>query len=299
MTEELRLEMVARQTEIGNLSDRLAERTAGEQSVVAARDGLADELAAERARLAGEQARLQALEAGFDVLQTERTGRLADLERRAAEVRSLEAAIASERTGRQELAAEVDGIRADRARLVAELAERGSEIARLTAELGDSGRRHDELVARLEAAETELGATQLQGRVAAAAGGAGGDNLRKALAATEAEKGELALRLAALEDDLGALRAENADLRRVAGAEWESDREESRRLRERLNEIAAGVVRLTQSLEGNGGAAKDDDGPGAPIPLAPVAQTYDRGALTMPCRRPLQQRVSRHQGTEQ
>jgi regulator of replication initiation timing len=81
MTEELRLEMVARQTEIGNLSDRLAEKTTAEQTVTAARDGLAGELAAERTRLAEEQARLQALEAGFDVLQTERTGRIADLER--------------------------------------------------------------------------------------------------------------------------------------------------------------------------------------------------------------------------
>ena len=285
MTEELRLEMVARQTEIGNLSDRLAEKTTAEQTVTAARDGLAGELAAERTRLAEEQARLQALEAGFDVLQTERTGRIADLERRAAEIRSLEAGIASERSGRQALAAEADGIRADRARLVAELAERGNEIARLTAELGDSGRRHDELVARLEAAEAGLAAPQSEGRVAAGAGGigdgAGGDNLRKALAATEAEKGELALRLAALEDDLDALRAENADLRRVAGAEWESDREESRRLRERLNEIAAGVVRLTQSLEGNGGAAKDaDDGPPAPIPLAPVQRAVSPGGET-------------------
>ena len=44
-----------------------------------------------------------------------------------------------------------------------------------------------------------------------------GDNVRKAIAATEAHNTELNRRLAAMEDDFAALRAENADLRRVAG----------------------------------------------------------------------------------
>ena len=265
MTEELRLEMVARQTEIGNLSDRLAERTAAEQTAIAARDGLAAELAADRQSLAEEQKRREALEASFEVLQTERAGRLADLERRTAEMRILETELAAERTRREALAAEAGTIRADHARLVAELAERGDQIARLTAELADAIDRRDDLGARLEASEAD----HARARTEAAAGG---DNLRKALTATEAEKSELALRLAALEDDLDALRAENAELRRVAGAEWESDREDSRRLRERLNEIAAGVVRITRTLEGGGNdtPAPEDDGSASPIPLTTV-----------------------------
>jgi chromosome segregation ATPase len=135
--------------------------------------------------------------------------------------------------------------------------------------LGEATQRQNDLAERLDAAATDLAAARSAAEVAAEAV-AGGDNLRKALAATEAEKGELALRLAALEDDLDALRAENAELRRVAGAEWESDREEGRRLRERLGEIAAGVVRLTQSLEGIGGSASDAASPATPTPLAPV-----------------------------
>ena len=88
-----------------------------------------------------------------------------------------------------------------------------------------------------------------------------GDNFRKAMAATESEKADLALRLAAMEDDYAALRAENTELRRVAGAEWESEREENRRLRERLNEMAANVVRLTQAMAAEAPAASASTSP--------------------------------------
>jgi chromosome segregation ATPase len=259
MSEELRLEMVARQTEIANLSDKVTERTAAEAAAAGARDRIAADLSAERQQIAATRERITILEASLSVLQTERVGRLADLERRTTELRALEAEIAGERSKRATLETEVDGIRADRARLVAELAERGNEIARLTSELGDAARRQDAL-----AAELDGGAVGLEG-----------DNLRKALAATEAEKDELGRRLAAAEDDLDALRAENIELRRVAGAEWESDREENRRLRERLNEIAAGVVRLTQSLEADGDAAKSqsEHGTVTPIPLPSAPRT--------------------------
>lgn len=272
MTEELRLEMVARQTEIANLSDKLTERTAAELATAGARDRVAADLAAEQEEMTAARKRIETLEAGLAVLQTERTGRMADLERRAGELRALEAEIAAERARRETLASEADGIKADRDRLVVELTERGNEIEWLTAELGKTIREQDDLVARLDAAEADLARAHAEAK-AAAGTGLEGDNLRKALAATEAEKEDLGRRLAALEDDVDALRAENAELRGVAGAEWESDREENRRLRERLNEIAAGVVRLTQSLEANGDALPSDDPRGGgvtPIPLPPA-----------------------------
>lgn len=270
MSEELRLEMVARQTEITNLSVALADHTATERAMAGERDGLAAELAAERATLAGEEARLEALEASFAVLQTERTGRLAELERRAAEVKSLEAELASERAAREALAAEADGVRADRARLVAELSERGAEIARLSAGLNETMRHRDTLMERLEAAGLPL---PEMGEAMAQAGPAGeGDNLRKALAATEAQNTELAERVSAMEQDLDALRTENAELRRVAGGAWESDREENRQLRERLEEIAAGVVRLTQSAESNGNGNRAPAASSPPVEPIPMPQ---------------------------
>ena len=271
MPEELRLEMVARQTEIANLADSLAERSAAELATAAARDQLAQDLNAERERLAAEAARLDGLQASLAALQGERSTLLAEVERlvaeleqRGAEVRTFEAAMETAQVTRQALMADVENVRADRARLAAELAERGQEIARLTAALEDTARHREESGAGMEGASSEIA----------------GDNLRKALSAAEAQNSELGLRLAALEDDLAALRAENADLRRVAGAEWESEREDNRRLRERLNEIAAGVVRLTQTLETNGGEPHEGDAGTRPIPLTSIQRNAPAAPAT-------------------
>ena len=269
MTEELRLEMVARQTEIGNLSDSLRERSAAELAAASARDQLANDLAEEGQRLAAESSRLATLQASLDALQTDRTSQIAELEllaaelaRRTAEAGTFEAAMATAVATRQALAADVENVRADRARLAVELSERSKDIARLTNELNQVVRLRNELHGQVEAST----ASAVERRDEAA-----GDNLRKALSATAAEKDELALRLAALEDDIDALRAENTELRGVAGAEWESEREDSRRLRERLNEIAAGVVRLTQTLDSKGGNSPTEEiGGTRPIPLASV-----------------------------
>ncbi len=55
MSEEQRLELVARATEIGNLTDTLAAITASEAETAATRDRLTAELDAARARLAEEE----------------------------------------------------------------------------------------------------------------------------------------------------------------------------------------------------------------------------------------------------
>jgi hypothetical protein len=170
----------------------------------------------------------------------------------------------------------------ERARLAGEVTLRSTEIAALNEKLALGIARQAEMQQRLAAKETAL--TKAQVEAAAfhhryeAAVMSEGDNYRKAMTATESEKAELALRLAALEDDYAALRAENTELRRVAGAEWESDREESRRLRERLNEIAAGVVRLTQTTgddtaEGNGRKAEPPAVPRQAGPASPAEPT--------------------------
>lgn len=242
MTEELRLEMVARQTEIGNLSDALAEKAAAEQLAAARHQQIVAALDAEQAQGADGRKRIDGLEAGLAALQIERTGRMADLERRAAEVRALEEQLAASRSNRDALAEESARIAADRDRLVSELAERVREVAALTARMGSAGQA-DDIVAD-------------------------GDNLRKALAAAEAEKEELVRRVAMLEGSVEALRGENTELQRIAGADWESERDENRRLRERLNEIAASVEQLARSGEANTDAAPEPPrGTPAAVPL--------------------------------
>ena len=323
MTEELRLELVARNTEIGNLTDSLAHLTTSDAASAAARDRLVAELSLERDRLVAEQKRADGLAAGLAALQAERIGRIADLERNAGDLKALDAAVAAERarsstlaqeigalkalereiaekhTTRAHLADEIEAIKDERTALAGELAARGGQIAELNARVRAETTRQEDLAARLQASVAALDAAQ---RATAALNEhhhadatAEGDNVRKALAATESEKASLTLRVAALEDDYAALRAENTELRRVAGAEWESEREENRRLRERLNEIAMGVVRLTQSMESGAPPEAPHTGPTEVAP-PPLAETEpDEGRTTLADRlRAVQRAGTRH-----
>jgi chromosome segregation ATPase len=287
MTEEQRLELVARATEIVNLTNSLAGAMASDATTAEARDKLSNDLGLERDRLIAEQRRSDGLAAGLAALQAERLSRIADLERNAADIQTLGVTAASERTRattlaaevaalkeleheiaeeravRTRLAAEIDATKAERLRIADELAERARQIAELNARILAETTHREEFAARLQASEAALAtaeaATAALHQHHQADIMAEGDNFRKATAAAQAEKENLALRVAALEDDYAALRAENTELRHVAGAEWESEREENRRLRERLAEIAMSVVRLTQYLETGGAPATSSD----------------------------------------
>ncbi len=228
LTEEQKMELVARETTIGNLNDSLATSKAAEAQTGLARDGLAANLAEEQARLAAEQRRAAGLEARITAFEAERVDRLATLERRSAEVKTLQAELAAERVRRESVAAEIAQLEAERTDRLRELTRRSEEVDRLKAEMQRS------------AADTRE-----------AAGRPGeGDNIGKAITALEAEKGELAARLASLEDDHAALRAENAELRRTGGANWDAERAADQRLRERLSEVATTVVMMARSSEG-------------------------------------------------
>jgi hypothetical protein len=75
----------------------------------------------------------------------------------------------------------------------------------------------------------------------------------------EAERSTLAERLTRIEEEASQLRNENAELRRVAGPDWESERLENGRLREKLAAIAANVVRMAEATHG----APANEAPGA------------------------------------
>jgi predicted nucleic acid-binding Zn-ribbon protein len=322
MTEEQRLELVARATEIGNVTDSLVGMIASNAATAATRDRLTAELALERDRLVAEQKRADGLAAGLAALQAERMGRIADLERNAGDLKALDAAIVAERARsatlaqeiatlkalekeiaeehapRARLASEIEGIKAERAALAGELAARGGQIAELNARVQAETARQEDLTARLQASAATLDAAQ---RATAALGErhqadamAEGDNFRKAMAATESEKASMALRVAALEDDYAALRTENTELRRVAGAEWESEREENRRLRERLNEIAMGVVRLTQSLDSGTPAPTPHNDPAEATPSVAVTEPDESGTTLADRLRAVQRARTRH-----
>jgi chromosome segregation ATPase len=221
LTEEQRLELIARDTAIGNLHDQLDASRTLEAQIAAARDEVATALEVEKAAFAAERLRGQGLEARIAAFGVERTDRMAALERRSAEISAMEAELAGARTEREALTATVAALEAERAGRLAEIARRTEEIARLR-----------------EGALTEDGGTPVAANDA-------GDNMRKAIESIEAEKSSLEARLAALEADHAVVLTENADLRRTAanGSETQAADEQ---IRERLAEIAAHVLRLTQ-----------------------------------------------------
>jgi hypothetical protein len=156
LTEEQRLELVARDTTIGNLKDALAELQAAVAATGATRDRLSRDLAAQRQSGVEREEEIRTLDAAKAVLEAERADRMAELDRRAAELA----------------------------------------------------------------------------------------DLRAALQAAEADRAQRSV----LAEALASLRAENTELRRASGAEWESEREQNLRLRERLNEIAGHVVQMRETF---------------------------------------------------
>jgi chromosome segregation ATPase len=187
LTEEQRLEILARDTAIGNLQDQLTASRAGEALVAAARDEFAAALAAESAALAAEKSRGRGLEAQIVALGVERADRLAALDRRAGEIRALEAEIAALRAGaaspglaaaandagdnmrkaieameaeKSTLEARLAAIEADHATTLAE----NADLKRLAAQAGDAAAGDAALHARLaEIAENVVRLTRPAG----------------------------------------------------------------------------------------------------------------------------------------
>jgi DNA repair exonuclease SbcCD ATPase subunit len=250
LTEEQKLELVARNTEIGNLNDRLVDAKAVHETLSAERDRLATALAAEQAALAAERRRAENLEASLERIEAERIERLAELERRAAEARELVGELARDRARAEDLAARV-------AELEAERDTRRNEFERRVAEF-----------------EKIADAPPIDGGMVALADG---DNIAKSIAAAEAENAALVARLGKLEADLAGVAAENAELRRMTGADWDIEAENTI-LRQRLTSVAADVLRLTDRMangdthgthagEGGNGHAAEERPRAAPVSL--------------------------------
>jgi chromosome segregation ATPase len=127
-------------------------------------------------------------------------------------------------------------------------------VQELEARLGDQGRllaerdyQVDKLRSDIEVArKTE---TDLRSELATASGRSStvADNFRADIAQLEAQ-------LAAALEERGKLQREIATMKRDAETAWASERVENALLRERINDVAAEVARLTAALEGPGSA---------------------------------------------
>jgi hypothetical protein len=105
LTEEQRLELVARETTIANISDTLLRAQAEAMTVAMDRNRLTDELKSANLTIASREEHNRTLEAARSVLEAERAERVAELDRRAAEIVSLRAELAAMAGHREQIAA--------------------------------------------------------------------------------------------------------------------------------------------------------------------------------------------------
>ena len=324
LTAEQKMELAANATDIANLTDRLNDTSASLATVTAERDRLAASLAAEQSTLAAERRRTINLEASLARIETERTSRLAELERRAAESRDLGGEIARGRARAEGLAARIAELQASREAYPSETPAAAIEDATVNARLAELEAEQSGLRGEIDARNAEIAALQAELAMLNTLTEApplapdqpvDGDNVAKAIAAAEAERAELVERLTRIEATNEALAAENAELRRLTGPDWNIERENSI-LRDRLGQIASDVVRLTQTFnEGdapapaangsNGHRAEEAPRPGAvpvnrptAVPASPSAEAETaQPAETKPLAerlRALQHTAARH-----
>lgn len=211
-SDEQTVELVARGTAIDNLQRDLAAAESGRTAVLAERTAAENQVVALKADLSAEKMRAEALDARIVRLEGESAERAALIDRRDREIADLRAETAAIAAGRDALEGRLGT--AESARVEAE-----AQISRLTLRLEED--RDGPL----------------------------GQDVQKVLAAFQEERAALAERLAALEEERDQVAAENAELRRLAGDDWESERMENALLRERLNDIATDIARLTRNFE--------------------------------------------------
>jgi chromosome segregation ATPase len=145
----------------------------------------------------------------------------------------------------------------------AELLDR--RVHELEARLGDQGRRLAERDYEIERMRGEIETARtvegdLRNELAAANGRVSG-----AAQKFKSDLAQLEAQLAAAVDERSQLHAHIANLKREAESTWASERVENALLRERINDVAAEVARLTAALEG----------PDSPIDALLSASTHD------------------------
>lgn len=211
-SEEQTVELVARGTAIDNLQRDLNAAEAGRAAAVAERATLDAQLLALKAEASSERMKAETLAARIASLESEKHERVGVLDRRDREIAELRAEIAGIAAGREALETRLGS--AESARVEAE-----AQISRLTLRLEED---RDGPVAK---------------------------DVQSVLDSFQEERAALARRLAAAEEERDQVAAENAELRRLAGDDWESERMENALLRERLNDIATDVARLTRTFD--------------------------------------------------
>jgi chromosome segregation ATPase len=170
LSDEQKLELVARNTEIDNLRSQIAAAATLERALQGERNGLLADLDAGRATLAAERMRAEGIEAARAALEAERDALLGELAGRLAELKAVEPEMAAVNARNNELLSEIGGMRVEIGGLKAEidkrgeghkaletrLAERDSRLVSLETDALAAGNRNAGLATDIESLKAEL-----------------------------------------------------------------------------------------------------------------------------------------------
>ena len=230
----------------------------------------------QRVELAALRAQAEALKGQIDSSEKEAKELRARLERKTAEAETSGVQLAEERLKTEQLSARVAEL--DRQLIVqtteAEVVNR--RVQELSAKIEEHGRS---LTNRDSAAEQlrqqAVAAQQVESEIRSALADAEKVH-RVATEALRAEKAQVEAQLAQARGERNKLEAEIAQMKRDAESAWANERMENAVLRERINDVAAEVARLTAVLEGPSSpinamlAGEARGGNGAAPPIVPA-----------------------------
>jgi chromosome segregation ATPase len=235
-----------------------------------------------------------------------------------AETKLLEARLREKTSGTESLSSQFSEEHARAEQLATRVGELERKLIVQETECEVVSRRVQELTSRLEEqtrflAEREFTADKLRDEAASAqraeleiraALAEAEDRHRSGTEAIRSEKGLLAEQLRRSEEERANLQQEIEAMRRQAETAWADERMENAVLRERINDVAAQVARLTASLEGPGSpidtilnadaaiaSASAHGSNGHPMPIA-TSEAAGKGTLAERIRA-LQSRASR------
>ncbi|MBX3580279.1 MAG: hypothetical protein KF810_00065 [Rhizobiaceae bacterium] len=275
---EIRAELRKREDELQILTDRLDQA-----------EGLLEQRAAEIEKLgrmydeasfaaSNRQVEVAARESEIEKLNSEMAALRS--ERRDADRKNQET-IAQNRGAHEALKAEQEralALEARIERLLATIADRDEKLDRREREAGrmretvratsdaEEGLQSQIAEVQAEKARLESENAELSEQLASYVSGAKSKEMERLIAKVSADRELLEERVKALTRENRKLKVDVAVHERTKSDEWSGEKKESARLREKMNELAAEVIRLTAALEG----------PDSPIEkaLGPVDETH-------------------------
>ena len=267
---ELRAELRRREEQLQVLSGRLDEATRRIDEKALELDKLGrlyDDAAfnssSRQIELVAREAEYERVSGDLNVLR----GKRRDIERllreAQAENKQSQDLLKAERLKISELEKKVERMESTLADREERLDRREKDLARLREHARSGATNENDLNVRLSASESqrvklEADLADLTLQMSTLLSGATGGDIEKAMATLTDERDRLEARLTTLVRENKKLKADLAVYERDKSEDWDQQRRENAMLREQINDLAAEVVRLTETL----------DGPESPITVA-------------------------------